>query len=124
MARRTRTPLPFLLSLVFAALLIVLAVVFRGPAASLLWRVLGPVVALRDSFGGDPAALRAELASTTAALADRDLLAAQNAQLRAELNRAPSGSEIAASVLMGPPGVPYDTLLVDAGSAQGVVSGA
>lgn len=123
--RRTRrSPLTALL-VALAAALVLFAAIFRSPLSSLLWRALGPILALRDGLGNtDAASLRSDLASTTAALADRDRLAAENAQLRAQLGRvdAPRG-QIAAGVLMRPPGTPYDTLIVDAGAAQGVAVG-
>jgi cell shape-determining protein MreC len=122
--RRNNAPLTVLL-IVLTIVLVGGALLLRGPLSSLLWRVLAPVVAWRDSLGsGQLAELKAELASSTAALADRDSLYAENVQLRAELGRSAGVHSIAAAVLLTPPGTPYDTLVVDAGSAQGVVPGA
>lgn len=126
---RKRTSLSSVLAVLAAALLIVLAVVFRHGAASLMWSVAAPLVQLRDSWSGSAVAdLKAQLALTTAALADRDLLAEENMQLRQELGRLPgqgtAGRKVLlAGVLQSPPGTPYDTLLLDAGSSLGVSAG-
>lgn len=125
---RKRTPFGSLLAIAAAALLVVLVVVFRHGAAGLVWSAAAPLVHIRNTWSdGEVADLRAELASTTAALADRDLLAVENAQLRQELGHPAvvgAGREILAGVLEGPPGMPYDTLTLDAGSALGVKAGA
>lgn len=122
--RKRSSPLmPLLAALV--AVLVLLAVLLRQPLSGALWRVLAPVVALRDAAGqGDVAQLRAQLASTTAALADRDRLAAENAELKLELGRGAKDERRAlAGVLLHPPGTPYDTLVIDAGQAQGIAVG-
>lgn len=122
--RRNNAPLTVLL-VALAAVLVAGALFLRGPLSSLVWRVLAPVVAWRDTLSaGQVRTLEAELASTTAALADRNALADENAHLLAELGRSSGVRSIAAGVLLAPPGTPYDTLVVDAGSAQGVLPGA
>ncbi len=115
-----------MLAVAAAVLLVAFAVLFRDSAAGLLWSAAAPLINMRNSWSDSEAAqLRAELASTSAALADRDLLAAENAQLRAELGRPAENRQIIlAGVLEGPPGTPYDTLMLDAGSALGVTPGA
>jgi len=123
--KRKRTSLSSVLAVAGVALLILLTVFFRHGMTGLLWGALAPVVGARNSLeSSDVSQLRAELASSTAALADRDLLAAENAQLRQELGRTGSKRELLAGVLQSPPGTPYDTLMVDAGSNNGVVLGA
>ena len=101
-------------------------VLLRGPASILFWRAVAPIVRVRESFSGtEVAELRAELASSTAALSDRNLLYAEVLDLRERLGRTDrSGTRILASVLMRPPWTPYDTLLVDAGENLGVKVGA
>lgn len=122
---RKRTSPSTVLLFALAALLVVLCIVFRQPISGLLWRGLAPILSARDSWSaGTVAQLQAKLASTSAALADRNALAAENAQLRAELGRPDSVQKILAAVLEQPPGTPYDTLVVDAGKAEGVVLGA
>ena len=126
---RKRASLSSVLAVSAAVLLIVLAVVFRHGLTGILWGIGAPLMQLRDSWSGSEAAdLRAQLASTTAALADRDLLAQENAQLRQELGRLPGQGTagrtvLLAGVLQSPPGTPYDTLLLDAGSSLGVSAG-
>ncbi|HWB34279.1 MAG TPA: rod shape-determining protein MreC [Candidatus Paceibacterota bacterium] len=121
---------------------LVLLVVFmlRGPLAGVLWRAGAPLMVARSAFAASSgiffsrfssnqslaaqnAALRAELASTTIALKDRDLLSAQVKDLQARLGRDQSRTRTLAAVLMVPPSSAYDTLLLDAGSNQGVVQG-
>jgi cell shape-determining protein MreC len=125
--RRHHAPLTFYLSPAGLAALVILVVTFRPFFAGVAWRVLTPVIALRNSLGvGEVAALRAELASTSAALADRNFLYQENLSLKARLGRdlsAPAGAGttvVLAGVLQRPPWTPYDTLLIDAGSAQGI----
>jgi cell shape-determining protein MreC len=108
------------------ALLVAAAVLLRQPASSLFWRVAAPIVRVRESLGGSEAGrLRAELASTSAALADRDLLYKEVADLRERLGRgdAPQ-ARVLASVLQRPPWTAYDTLLIDAGADHGIAAGA
>lgn len=124
-SRRKRTsPLTALL-VALAVVVVLAAALLRAPLSGALWRVLAPIVALRDSFGGgEVAALNAQLASTSAALADYDRLKEQNEALRAQLGRADAARpEVAAAVLTRPPGTPYDTLVLDAGAHQGVAVG-
>jgi cell shape-determining protein MreC len=105
--------------------LVVLALVLRAQAASLFWQAVAPVTRLRNALGAsEAAALRAQLASTTAALADRNALAQEVADLRARLGRADApGRRLIAGVLQSPPWTAYDTLVIDAGAAQGVAAG-
>ncbi len=99
-------------------------VLWRASVSSLLLQVLAPVVRLRDSFSAnEDTLLRAQLASTTAALLDRDVLYAENLDLKNRMGRDAGVSTILAGVLLRPPATPYDTLLVDAGKNAGVVVG-
>jgi rod shape-determining protein MreC len=126
MARHKRTPLGSMAAVVAAVILILFAIFFRHGVAGVLWSAGAPLVQLRNAWSGSEVTdLRAQLASSSAALADRDLLAQENAQLRAELGRLPahSAKELLAGVLQSPPGTPYDTLVIDAGSALGVREG-
>jgi len=101
------------------------SLVWRSGASTLVWKALTPVMLVRNALdSGQVAALRAELASTSALLADRDVLRAENAMLKAHLGRAGvEGSVILAGVIMAPPASTYDTLVIDAGAAQGVAVG-
>ena len=108
-----------------AAALCAVVLLARGPLSGLLWSLLSPVYAAREAlFSSSAAQLRAELASTTAALADRDLLVKENSELRAQLGRSGERREVMAGVIARPPSTPYDTLMLDAGERHGVVLGA
>lgn len=112
---------------VLAAVVLAAAVVFfREPASSVFWRVVAPLARVRESLGAtEVTRLRAELAKAMASVADHDLLAAEVLELRERLGRSDTPqARIVAGVLMRPPWTSYDTLLIDAGEAQGVVVGA
>jgi cell shape-determining protein MreC len=80
---------------------------------------------MRESLGDSrDADLRAQLASTTAALADRNLLYAEVSDLRERLGRADAPqARVLAAVLQRPPWTPYDTLVIDAGAHHGIRAG-
>jgi len=106
---------------VFGVLVVVLAAatLWRGPLSEWLWRATAPLMAARYSDSG-----AAALASTTAALADREALYQENLDLKARLGRpgiAPV--RILGAVLLRPPATPYDTLVIDAGKEEGAVVG-
>ncbi len=118
--------------LVFCALLFIVGVVWRHTLTTMLWRVATPVLA-HNPFAGvvgtlrtsaslahENEALRAQLASTSSALADRDLLYQENLGLKARMGRDGVIRTLLASVVSRPPTVPYDTLMIDAGHMQGV----
>jgi len=92
--------------------------------SNFFWNAASPVVAFRNSLNTNEAAtLRAELASTTAALADRNALYAENINLKQLLGRTVSNHTVLSAVLQKPPGIPYDTLLIDIGAQDHVASG-
>lgn len=89
-----------------------------------LWSLLVPLGHARIGLdASDNQRLRAELASTTALVADRNALYEENLELKNRLSRDGSSVRILAGVLLHPPAIPYDTLVVDAGEAEGVHSG-
>ena len=123
---RQRRPggLKFSVSLVLIAVLLVVAVLWRGPLQTLLWRAASPLGAVRDALMGDEVlTLKAQLASTTAALADRNALNQENIDLKARLGRDASKPRVLASILMRPPASAYDTLIIDAGEGSRVAAG-
>ena len=96
----------------------------RKQLASVLWQVGAPVVGLRNAIEKTQVSeLEAELASTTAALADRDALYQQNAELKKMLGRPQTSARVLGAVLLRPPGLPYDTLVIDVGTGNGIVVG-
>ena len=130
-------------ALALLALLVVLLLslyIWRAPATSLFWRVLQPLLGSRAALTNTLAQgtaefrsqrslweenqrLKAALASTSIALADRDALAQENTLLKSQFGRDVAHKGLLAGVLLRPPGVPYDTLLIDAGHRHGIVAG-
>lgn len=123
--RRQRPSFAFVWGLLILVALVVLVVVFRHSATNLFWQVLTPVMRLREGLGSsETERLRQELALSSALLADRNLLYEENIDLKARLGRSDAGGvRILAAVLQSPPWTPYDTLVIDAGEAQGVSVG-
>jgi cell shape-determining protein MreC len=113
----------FLYIVVFVILCSV-AFVWRASFGGVAWAVMAPFERARINLdASDNQRLRAELASTTALVADRNALYQENLQLKARLGRDANLSTILAGVLLHPPATPYDTLVVDAGLAEGVAQG-
>jgi len=105
--------------------MVVLILYWRAPLSSFVLRLVSPAFVVRNSLHtSEVAALQTALASTTAALADRNALYQENQSLKQLLNRSDARSEVLAGVIMRPPATPYDTLLIDAGKNQGVAVGA
>jgi cell shape-determining protein MreC len=131
---RNRLPQIGLLALALCLLLAVLA--WRSALASVAWRLSIPLLSLHTPFSAlgaqfihaaalerENETLRAELASTTASLADRNLLYQETISLKARLGRDIAVRSVLAGIVMRPPGTPYDVLMIDAGRAQGVSLG-
>ncbi len=114
-----------LATLMLLAMLVVVTVLWRSQVGSLFWMITSPIVSIRNSFDAtDSAALRAELASTTALVADRNALYQENLLLKSQFGRDTKVHTVLAAILLRPPGTPYDTLVIDAGQNQGVSIGA
>lgn len=122
---RRRSTLLVPLALGLLALLVCGALVlWQRQLGGVLLQASAPLARLRNSLAGSEVdALRAELASTTAVLADRNVLYSQNIELKKMLGRPQTATRVLSAVLLRPPGLPYDTLLIDAGTEQGVVPG-
>jgi cell shape-determining protein MreC len=113
-----------LLFSIFALVLIVCILLWRSQFEGLLLRVAMPIFSVRDSFStSEVETLREALASTTAALADRNLLYQENIDLKAQLGRAAGLHTLLATVVMRPPQTPYDTAIIDIGSDAGLQEG-
>src|SRR3989338_1282501 len=123
--RRGKRPRLWLLWVLLAGALILLVLLYRQVAAEVFWQAVAPIVRLRNSISSTEASrLRGELASTTALLTDRNALYKENIELKTRLGRSDiEVPRVLAAVLMRPPWVPYDTLLIDAGAVHGVVLG-
>ena len=133
---RQNQKMPWVLVVLGAVIVVLVVLIWRGAFASVLWRIGVPVLSVRNPLSDLGAAmssktglsrdnirLRADLASTSAALADRELLYQENLQLKARLGRDIAVHSVLAGIVMRPPGVPYDTLIIDAGQAEGVTLG-
>ena len=122
---RARPPLRVWLGAIALGVCLLTAWIWRDALSSLIWRVATPIVELRNALGqSDAATLRAQLASTTALVADRDLLYQENLDLKARLGRdLGSTSRVLAAVLQSPPAAAYDTLIIDAGAGSGIAIG-
>jgi cell shape-determining protein MreC len=111
-------------AIVGVILVLVIVGVWRESAAALLMKVSAPVWELRAALGhGEIAQLKERLSVLENKVADRDVLYEENLALKARLGRDASVERILAGVIMRPPGTPYDTLLIDAGSAEGIAVG-
>ena len=97
-------------------MLIGAAALWRAPLSELIWRFMAPVMHAR--FGGDAAP--ADLSRLAAVEAQRDALYQENLELKARLGRDARVVRILGTVLLRPPATPYDTLVIDAGSVEGV----
>lgn len=111
---------------------------WRNGLASVLWRVGEPVINTSTAAGSflgtlfspffskaglvaENNRLQAALASSSMELIDRNVLYKENLRLHALLGRTSSSSDtVFAGVLLRPPGIPYDTLIIDAGKNDGV----
>jgi len=124
-SRRGQGSRVWLVWVLLLALLVTVVLWYRQASTEVFWHVVAPVMRLRNTLTATEASrLRGELASAQAALADRDALFKENIDLKVRLGRTDTEAlRVLAAVLMRPPWVPYDTLLVDAGRAQGVALG-
>jgi cell shape-determining protein MreC len=123
---RRRSTLPFktiLISIVLLALFAA-AAYWRQALSGTVLQIVAPIGRARQAFdSSDNQRLRAELARATALVADRDALYKENLELKARLGRDAFVPTRLAGVLMRPPATPYDTLLIDAGSAEDITAG-
>lgn len=123
--RRKGEGLRILLLALLIMLGIAILVVWRQPLTHVFWLAAEPVLRLgRESAQTEVERLRAEVTSLKVQVADRELLFDENLRLKQRLGRVPPGEQsLLAAVLLRPPGMPYDTLLLDVGTDDGVVAG-
>ncbi len=116
--------LRFFISALACAALLGAGIFWHSALESALWTVIAPLQRARSGFdASDNQRLRAELAAANALVADRNALYQENLELKVRLGRDAARSVILAGVLQRPPATPYDTLMVDAGAAEGVRAG-
>lgn len=103
-----------------AAVLLALgaAALWRAPLSESLWKLLAPVMSAR--FGSPVPDGQILIAASKS---DRDALYQENLELKARLGRDAGVKRILGAVLLRPPATPYDTLVIDAGSSDGVAAG-
>jgi cell shape-determining protein MreC len=110
-----------------AAVAVVFAVfsLVRTGSESVFWRLFAPLYAARNAlFFSDAESMRAQLATSLALAADREVLRVENEELKRRLGRTASEARILGAILQRPPASPYDTLVIDIGAQDGVVLGA
>lgn len=77
----------------------------------------------KNLLENENSALKAELSRLQALALDRNLLSEKVASLEESLGRPGSDNRVAADVVAGPRHSPYDTLVIDAGTEQGISVG-
>lgn len=136
--KRFRERTRFFVLLGVLVLVLVLVGLAREPLASLFWSIAAPLSKAQSSssaslgnffssfssnqtLASENARLRAELASSSITMIDRDLLWSENVELKSRLGRPGINTpRILAAVVARPPQVPYDTLMLDAGADAGI----
>lgn len=126
----------------FVLLVVLIGAVFllRHQVGNVFWYVAEPILKTRillgsgvsEFFGGFSSTMRLQeenrilreaLASSSIALLDRNLLYKENVDLKSRMGRVADSNSLLASVLLHPPGAPYDTLIIDVGKGSGVTQG-
>ena len=114
---------------------IVVFSLFCTPLTSIfspLWKsnifshTFGGVTALirsKESLQNENATLQAEINADNTVLLSSRAIEDSRDQILAEFNRASTTAGIASSVLVHPPETPYDVLIIDAGTSDGVAVG-
>ncbi len=102
-------------------------------AARPIWSAVSIVTAPFGSIGGyftaksnlvqQNALLLEKVATLENKQLDYDIVLQENEALKKELGREGEGEKIIAAILSKPPKSPYDTLVVDAGSEDGIIPG-
>ena len=112
----------------------------RDTLAGALWQALTPLFVAREQgialSGGllgqftsatalaeENKRLQDTLAALSSRLIDRDFLYQENIELKWRLGRTIAEHITLAAVILRPPGIPYDTLMIDAGAESGIRKG-
>jgi len=77
----------------------------------------------RNTLEGYVTGLKNEVQNLQSANAELQVLKDENTKLKNQMSRSESASRILATILVKPNRTPYDTIIVDAGSIEGVVAG-
>ena len=136
--RRNRTPV-FILVAILAIVLLSLPVtrngirrgvgaagtsILRGTHTISGWfGGIASTLRFKSSLVNENAALKTQLSELGARLAERDMLAQENQDLKAALGREGSNKFTLAAVLAKPPESIYDTLVIDGGGSVGFAVG-
>lgn len=138
--RRRRGVPRALLMLLLGCIALALLSFFSTPLSGLVHRVLFPVYGAESSstsfFGrllthwrsqsdliAENELLKKENTQSQLLVLDRNRLYEENIALKERLNREADPNAVLATVVVRPPFTPYDTLLIDVGSAEGIVRG-
>ena len=125
---------------IFACLVVIVGFIFSGTTENILQTVFSPlwqgslraeggvagifsVFSFKQSLIDENAKLKAQVQNLSERQADYDAVKNENAQLSAELGRKPKEASFAAAIILRPPELPYDTFMLDLGSADGISLG-
>jgi cell shape-determining protein MreC len=123
--RRKGSGLRTALMVTLCVIAVAILAVWRQPLTYVFWLVAEPVLHVgQESAQSEVERLRAEIAALNVQLADRELLYDENLRLKERLGRVPPETKtLLATVLLRPPGTPYDTFILDVGRDMGVAVG-
>lgn len=140
-SRRTNASRTVALGVTIVLVLVVVATPLRQPAERAVITIASPFLALRnaiahgfvttiETFRSKAALieknqeLSARVAELEVRMLDRNILAEEREELRALMGREPGSEGVLAAVLASSGSSPYDTLLLDIGSAERIAEGA
>lgn len=88
-----------------------------------VWNFIAANITSKETLLKENETLHIEIDRMQAQVLDRNLLAEKVTKLEEALGRARSDDRVAAEVVVGPGRSPYDTLVIDAGSEEGIKNG-
>lgn len=139
-SRRTNPTRTIIFAITLLTVVVITATPLRSPAERLVLAIASPFLSLRNSIAGGFAAFTERFHSTTALVEknrelaarvaelevrvlDRNMLADERDELRSLMGREPGREGVLAAVVASPGSSPYDTLILDVGSIEGVSEG-